>query len=346
MRFLIYGYGDVVQNRMKKALEKLGIELAIVEVDEAKINRARREGITAYRYGEEDPYIRQFDAVVIATPPDRHFEPFKKAVAHGVPVMVEKPLAHDLETSMKMRDLAEETNLTCMAIDHYVFKPPVRYVVENLSEFEHILRSLKSVRIRLLDHREPKGRRWLFYSNRGGSIIWEFMVHAFAVLHRVLSKVMPKVVLKPLSCSAYRIAGQEGDADQYAEATLLLNDKTPISIKAGREEKFVEFVSDEGTLKIDFVEGTIEVNGITRTRFPEDDSYEAVFNYFKEVLESKRELEFMLNWAVELLEIADEARRAAREIRSVPSKEIEKLAKESRADPVFHLPHKTRNGEN
>ena len=122
MKFLIYGYGDVVQNRMEKALKKLGIKFAIVEVDEANMEKARQKGITAYKYGEEDPYIKQFNAVIIATPPDRHFEPFRKAIDNSVPVMVEKPLAHDLETAKKMRNMAEGRRLVCMAIDHYVLK--------------------------------------------------------------------------------------------------------------------------------------------------------------------------------------------------------------------------------
>lgn len=65
------------------------------------------------------------DAVVIATPPETHYELAKAALEHGKHVLVEKPLTTCAEHAEELCSLAEKSGLV-LQVDHvFVYSPPV-----------------------------------------------------------------------------------------------------------------------------------------------------------------------------------------------------------------------------
>ena len=70
-----------------------------------------------------DPAV---DAVVIATPTSTHHELVKAALAAGKHVLVEKPIAHDVEASDELVTLAAKANLTLMVGHVFLFNGAVR----------------------------------------------------------------------------------------------------------------------------------------------------------------------------------------------------------------------------
>jgi len=344
LRFLIYGYGDVVRGKIKQALEDLGIRYAIVEVDDDKIRKAREEGIIAYKYGEEDELIKKnyFDAAIIATPPRVHYEIFEKLQKYRIPVAIEKPLAHNLKSSEDIVRAVKRLNIICMAIDHYVFKPPIRRIIERKEELREIFDTLEFIKITFLEKKEPGNRRWMLYQEEGGGVVWEYAVHAFATLLKILGKVKWEIK----SCKAYRFKEYEGNAEDYAETEIIINDKIRVSIIVGRgmpkEEKVIEFFAKKGRLKIDLVKRIVEKNGHIKEIFEEDDSYKEIFRVFKNAIREGKSLDETLELALESLKMADEAIKKISRIEVISKDDLWKTLWKPRIDIVFIFPFKIR----
>ncbi len=66
------------------------------------------------------------DVVSIATPTTAHYDAAKPLLEAGVACLIEKPLAHDVDTARKLKDLAEKTG-TCLMVGHIErFNPVMR----------------------------------------------------------------------------------------------------------------------------------------------------------------------------------------------------------------------------
>ncbi|MEU6121545.1 Gfo/Idh/MocA family oxidoreductase [Streptomyces sp. NPDC047123] len=105
MRWGVAGYGDIVARRVLPALRALGEEPVFLwGRDAARAARAAREwGVTA---GGSDPrrLMAGTDAVYVATPVVHHVPFAERAVAAGLPVLIEKPLAGALGASAALAD--------------------------------------------------------------------------------------------------------------------------------------------------------------------------------------------------------------------------------------------------
>lgn len=66
------------------------------------------------------------DGLLVATPPDTHVELVSLALDHGVPVLVEKPLAIDLGESLHLRNQQHETGVPVMVGYNRRWWEPVR----------------------------------------------------------------------------------------------------------------------------------------------------------------------------------------------------------------------------
>lgn len=98
MRVAVIGTGSMggMHARLLSQLPEVS-ELLIVDADADRAALVARE--TNARAVTHDEAISEADAVVIATPADLHAISLEAAVARGVPVLCEKPLTDDLETS-------------------------------------------------------------------------------------------------------------------------------------------------------------------------------------------------------------------------------------------------------
>ena len=100
---------------------------AIVDIDEG----AGRS--LAERFG--CPYRRDleaglFDAVVVASPTETHFEWVSRALELGLPVLVEKPMAFDLRETRAMIDRAAALDVPLMCGFIERFNPAVMLATE------------------------------------------------------------------------------------------------------------------------------------------------------------------------------------------------------------------------
>jgi predicted dehydrogenase len=73
---------------------------------------------------------RCLDAVYLATPVSTHHALTRQALEAGKHVLLEKPLATDVEQAAELADLARRRSLTLMVGHTFVFSPPVRKIKE------------------------------------------------------------------------------------------------------------------------------------------------------------------------------------------------------------------------
>ncbi|WP_162802951.1 Gfo/Idh/MocA family protein [Ornithinimicrobium avium] len=72
----------------------------------------------------------EVDAVAVATPAATHEALVVEALGAGLHVLVEKPLAHDIEAGARMVELAEQRGLALMTDHTYCYTPAVRKLRE------------------------------------------------------------------------------------------------------------------------------------------------------------------------------------------------------------------------
>jgi UDP-2-acetamido-3-amino-2,3-dideoxy-glucuronate N-acetyltransferase len=160
--------------------DQLGVLSLICDTDDA-LRSAFEEQYPAARFccsfSEvlSDPSI---DAVVIATPAEKHFTLAREALLAGKHVFVEKPLALDVREGEALITLSEKTAKTLM--------------VGHILEYHPAVLKLKS----LIDSGEL-GRIYYIYSNRLNlgkvrteeNILWSFAPHDISVLLMLLGEM-------------------------------------------------------------------------------------------------------------------------------------------------------------
>lgn len=127
-----------------RVLSQMGVLEAVIDVDEERMKRIRKEHDIPWSYSSLDSFLEMevnrandkrpnIDGVVITTPTSTHYAIAKKCLESGLHVFIEKPMTYSVEEGEELIKLAKEKNLilTCGYIER--FNPVVKYV-KNLVE--------------------------------------------------------------------------------------------------------------------------------------------------------------------------------------------------------------------
>jgi predicted dehydrogenase len=100
--------------RFAERLVERGVTVAATDVEEAR-RRSFAAGVDDALVAEtmEDLLELPLDGVIVATPTRFHEKPVRRCLEADVPVLVRKPLAHDLETARALASLAAEASADC-----------------------------------------------------------------------------------------------------------------------------------------------------------------------------------------------------------------------------------------
>ncbi len=79
-----------------------------------------------------DALLDECDAVIVAAPTSMHFEIGEKCLYRGIHVLMEKPLAHELEAAARLVDLAQKAGLVLMVGHVERYNPAVGKLMELL----------------------------------------------------------------------------------------------------------------------------------------------------------------------------------------------------------------------
>ena len=113
----LVGYGRWGR-KWARVLSEMGVLHWIVDTDESTRARARYEHPGVSVHAELPPWeLAYMSGAVVATPPAHHAVPTLELLSHGVPVLVEKPMALSVEDAEAMTREAH-TRVIRMMVDH------------------------------------------------------------------------------------------------------------------------------------------------------------------------------------------------------------------------------------
>ncbi|MBP1960900.1 Gfo/Idh/MocA family protein [Paenibacillus aceris] len=174
MRLAVVGLGRVSKSHLP-AIRELAdqIELvALISRDEGKLRQEAEkwEGVktyTSYDDAVKDPNI---DAFLLLLPHDIHAEYSMKALRAGKHVLVEKPMAMNVQEAEEMAEAAEANNVTLMIGQSRRFYKPVMESIRQVRE--KAIGDLININALLLAHMDkPAADWWKDESKIGGFII-------------------------------------------------------------------------------------------------------------------------------------------------------------------------------
>jgi len=144
---------------------------------DARARFAEKYGVESYE-NYQDLYDGDVDAVVVTTPNKFHEEYAVAALKTGIDVLLEKPLAHSLESAERIAEAAYNADAFCMVGFHNRFRNPVE-VVKAYQEEGRFGRT-RHVEANYVRRRGIPGRgSW--FTNRdiaGGGALIDIGVHA------------------------------------------------------------------------------------------------------------------------------------------------------------------------
>src|SRR5688572_7944190 len=254
----VIGYGYWGPNLVRNFAETAGARVGFVsDLSEQRLAVAARRhpGIktsTNARDLIEDPGV---DAVVIATPVNRHFELALAALRAGKHVLVEKPLTSTSEHALQLIDEAERRRLVLMVDHTFVYTGAVTKMRELVVAGElGDIYYYDSVRINL----------GLFQHDV--NVLWDLAVHDLSIMDFVLDR-------RPTAVSATGLAHVAGKPENIAYLTMFFEDRliahihvnwlAPVKVRRtllGGSRRMIVFDDLEASEKIKVYDRGISVN--------------------------------------------------------------------------------------
>jgi predicted dehydrogenase len=126
-RIAIVGLGLVGLRHADAIAQAHQTELAaIVDPTDVAANEAKRRGVPHFLDLQEMIDIVRPDGVILSTPTRLHVSQAKICVRAGIPTLVEKPLADDLEQASSLIDMAQKANVPLLVGHHRRHNPLIQ----------------------------------------------------------------------------------------------------------------------------------------------------------------------------------------------------------------------------
>lgn len=207
----IVGTGWIARDHIV-VLRKLGHRVvAVCDVDRARAIAAAPDGARVYEDWQELLDREELDAVWIATPPLHHRGPAVAAVARGLPVYLEKPIARTLADAAAIVEAVEQAGTVCA----------VGYQWHGTEALETLRRELAGQELALLLGRSigpTASRPWFLDRESGGGNVLERGSHQIDLTRAVAGEVVRAQVV----ASGVVLAQGEGERGNIEDAATLL----------------------------------------------------------------------------------------------------------------------------
>lgn len=119
VRIAVAGAGLIGRRHVQLIQESESCELsAVVDLAPAAADFAREVGVPIYPSITELLAAERPDGVIVATPNALHVQNGLDCVKHGVPVLIEKPIADSVEEAARLADAAEAANVPLLVGHH------------------------------------------------------------------------------------------------------------------------------------------------------------------------------------------------------------------------------------
>src|SRR5262245_48415177 len=227
MRIAVLGAGRMGQLHARLAAAQAGVDGIIVhDVDEARSDDLVA-AVAGQRAADASEAIRAADAVIVATSTTAHAALVGAAVEAGKPVLVEKPLAFDLETTIALTRTIEATGGVVQVGFQRRFDPAYVEARRRLQAGE--LGTLYLVRLIANDHTHPPDA----YIPLSGGLFRDSSIHDFDILRWTTGQEVVEVYAVG-SVRHFPIFAEHDDVDTAA-VVLTLADGTLGSLAQTRQ---------------------------------------------------------------------------------------------------------------
>ena len=172
----VIGAGNWGKNHIR-TLHELDALGGIADIDQSRLGKFSSNYLNIGFYGSLDEALESsYDGYVISTPASTHFEIAKKVIENGHHLLVEKPLALNVEDAERLKTLADEYGVNLMAGHLLLFHPAIVAIKKMISE-----RSIGDIQY--------------LYSNRLNlgvvrteeNILWSFAPHDISVFQYLIN---------------------------------------------------------------------------------------------------------------------------------------------------------------
>jgi predicted dehydrogenase len=132
MRVGVVGVGTMGQHHVRIISQTSDVALAgFYDPDPLRAQEiCGRHGCECF--GTLEDLLDESDAVIVAAPTSMHFEIGEKCLNRGIHVLMEKPLAHELEAAARLVDLSHKTGLVLMVGHVERYNPAVGKLMDLL----------------------------------------------------------------------------------------------------------------------------------------------------------------------------------------------------------------------
>ena len=135
MRIAVAGAGLIGRRHIELIGQRGDCELAaIVDPAPSAAARAREAGVPLHQCLAELFASARPDAVIAATPNSMHVQNGLDCIAHGVPVLIEKPVADSVEDAQRLIDAAEVAKVPVLVGHHRRHSPILKKAREIVEE--------------------------------------------------------------------------------------------------------------------------------------------------------------------------------------------------------------------
>jgi len=291
---------DPRSDRLDEIGEKIDLIRAYTSVDEAL---SSKEG---------------FEGVAVTSPPFFHVEQCIRSLEHGIPVLLEKPVAPDLESAKRLQSSVLSSNVPLLLGYTYRWWPPLSKVRELLeNQTIGTLRHVKFVMSAHLADWHPWENYWDFFMASkalgGGALLDES--HWIDLMFWFLGA--PESLFARID----KISDLKIDTDDNVDMVLTYTGGLSVTMHLdlfGRpHEKYIRFIGEEGTILWTMDPNRIAVGKeMTETwetyeyDCERNDMFMGVDREFLEIIDGEQVRTCSIDDGVKVLEIVEAARKS------------------------------------
>lgn len=315
MNFLVIGLGSIGKRHTKNLLE-LGVPASnIMGVDtrDDRLDEARALGIEKlYKSHKQALESCEVDAAILCSPTSLHIEQGIELAQNGVHLMIEKPLAHNLDGIDKFVDEVEKNQIKVLMGYIFRFSPLTQKVINLLknNEIGKILYFRGEFSEYLPDWHKYEDYRSFYMAKKsqgGGSILDQS--HIFDLAHYFFGS------FEKVFAFNSKISDLEINADDIAELFVVMKSGVIGSLHTdifGRShKKYLEIKGENGNIMWDFYGNSVTHYDAKSSKLSVYDDFEEDFNktyinemkHFIECCEMNKEPIASLDDGIETMEL-------------------------------------------
>ena len=179
LKIALIGCGYWGKN-LARNLYSLGVLSCVVDSDESQACEMSNLYNVPWYSSYKDPRLLDLEGVVIAVPPEYHYEIAKHFIGYAVNVFVEKPFTTTLDEAKELVNLADKANLVLMVGHTFLYVNEIRYIKDYIDK--GLLGDIYSITTRRLN---------LGIIQNRCNVVWDLAPHDIAVFNYLLDQTKP-----------------------------------------------------------------------------------------------------------------------------------------------------------